>query len=520
MARRKGVFEQVLGSMAKARAARERERLREERLARAAAERAAKDAARAHAAQERKQQAEAAKRLKDAERARAAREREQQTAAAKAEREVRQAAAARERQADLERVRAERAAKKAAAEKEKTAAAAARAETMRARDAKIAEAAHRTAAVAADDDAFERLLTDRAGPAPTVPIAAEHRFNDGGPTAMVDAVLRELSASVYPAGLDGAAAADYRPELRELVIELDLPRADVVSSAAGYRYVQARDAIEPVLRKPAETKAIYGRLIARIVLRTLAEAFAASPATIVTRVSINGYVRTKDRATGQPVRPCLISVGAARDEMDAIHLDEPELDPEACLRHLNALVSPHPYDLEPVRPLVTFDLSRYKFVEEMNVVAGLDSRPDLLQLKPVEFEHLVRELFEAMGMKSWVTQASRDDGVDAVVINEDPIIGGLCVIQAKRYSRIVGLEAVNALAGVMDDKHAAKGILVTTSWVGQASREFAARNGRMTIIEGRQLRHLLKENLHIDVLIGLDRVPPDWTSEDLGNEPE
>lgn len=196
--------------------------------------------------------------------------------------------------------------------------------------------------------------------------------------------------------------------------------------------------------------------------------------------------------------------------MDAIHLDEPELDPEACLRHLNALVSPHPYDLEPVRPLVTFDLSRYKFVEE-NVVAGLDSRPDLLQLKPVEFEHLDRELFEAMGMKSWVTQASRDDGVDAVVINEDAIIGGLCVIQAKRYSRIVGLEAVNALAGVMDDKHAAKGILVTTSWVGQASREFAARNGRMTIIEGRQLRHLLKEHLHIDVLIGLDRVPPDWT---------
>jgi restriction system protein len=333
---------------------------------------------------------------------------------------------------------------------------------------------------------------------------------------MTDAILDALQASVYPPGLTGAVAADYRPELRELIVELELPRQTIAPSAAAYRYVRARNVIEPVPRKDAEVKEIYARVLARIVLRTLAEALAASPILIVTRVSINGYVSAKDRATGQAVRPCLISVGAAREEVEALELDEPELDPQACLRHLNALVSPHPYELEPVRPLVTFDLSRYRFVDEMNVVAGLDSRPDLTKLPPVEFEHLVRQLFEAMGLKSWVTRSSRDEGVDAVVVNDDPIVGGLCVIQAKRYSKIVGLEAVNALAGVMNDKAAAKGILVTTSWVGQASREFAARNGRMEIIEGRQLRHLLKEHLGVDALIGLDRLPPDWSPDDLG----
>jgi Restriction endonuclease len=76
-----------------------------------------------------------------------------------------------------------------------------------------------------------------------------------------------------------------------------------------------------------------------------------------------------------------------------------------------------------VGPVVQFDLSKYKFIEEMQVAAGLDSRPDLLALKPVEFEHLIRELFEAVGMKSWVTQASRDDGVDGVAVNEDPVVG-------------------------------------------------------------------------------------------------
>ncbi|MFF3672945.1 hypothetical protein ACFYYS_03035 [Streptomyces sp. NPDC002120] len=29
-----------------------------------------------------------------------------------------------------------------------------------------------------------------------------------------------------------------------------------------------------------------------------------------------------------------------------------------------------------------------------------------------------------MGLKSWVTQASRDDGIDAIAVNEDPLIGG------------------------------------------------------------------------------------------------
>jgi restriction system protein len=253
-----------------------------------------------------------------------------------------------------------------------------------------------------------------------------------------------------------------------------------------------------------------------VALRTLAEAFDAVPAALVNGIVFNGYVSAKDRATGKPIRPLLISTHATREAFEEIQLDEPELDPVLCLRgYLNAIVSPHPYDLEAVRPVLEFDLSRYKFVEEMDVVAGLDGRPDLLTLKPVEFEHLIRQLFEAMGMKSWVTQGSRDDGVDGVAVNPDPIVGGLCIIQAKRYSNIVGLEAVHALAGVMEDKSAAKGVLVATSWVGKASRDFAARNGRIEIIEGRQLKSLLLEHLGLDALISLPKLPPDWKHADI-----
>jgi len=33
-----------------------------------------------------------------------------------------------------------------------------------------------------------------------------------------------------------------------------------------------------------------------------------------------------------------------------------------------------------------------RFVEAVNVIAGLDSRPDVLALKPVEFDLLIRDL--------------------------------------------------------------------------------------------------------------------------------
>jgi hypothetical protein len=277
----------------------------------------------------------------------------------------------------------------------------------------VAAAEVMTEAVHAKVAAFASLLHDRSRRLAAHTRRAEEAFNAHGAEAFVDVIQRALATSVFPEGLDGSCAAQYVPEAGELWMEYELPRQQVVPEVTGYRYVKAKDLIQPEPRKSADIKTLYEKLIARVALRTLAEAFDVAPVTLVRGIVFNGYVSAKDRATGQAVRPLLISVHATRDAFGEIVLDEPELDLVACLRgYLNAVISPHPYDLEPVRPVLRFDLSKYKFVEEMNVIAGLDSRPDLLVLKPVEFEHLFRELFEQMGMKSWVTQASRDEGVD------------------------------------------------------------------------------------------------------------
>lgn len=487
MARRKSLLAQMYAAHQKAKVDRQRAEVQ--------ADRAWASEARKVAAQEAKEEAQ---RRREEERAEQARLRADQQASRQVAQEERErqrqiAAQAREQQ------RQEAEARRLAAQR------------------RVAEAEVMTEAVQAKVAAFERLLADRSRHLAAHGRRAEDAFNARGPEAFVDAIQGALATSVYPDGLDGSCAAQYIPESRELWVEYELPRQEVIPAVVGYRYVKTKDVLQPEPRKESEVNKLYEKLIARVALRTLAEAFDVAPATLVTGIVFNGYVSAKDRTTGKLVRPLLLSVHAPRDEFAEIVVDEPELDPKACLRgHLNALISPHPYDLVPVPPVVQFDLKKYKFVKEMNVIAGLDSRPDLLALKPVEFEHLIRELFEAMGMKSWVTQASRDEGVDGVAVNEDPIVGGLCIIQAKRYSKIVGVEAVHALAGVMEDKNAAKGVLVTTSWVGKASRDFAARNGsRIEIIEGRQLRYLLKEHLGLDVLISLPKLPPGWDQTDI-----
>jgi hypothetical protein len=67
---------------------------------------------------------------------------------------------------------------------------------------------------------------------------------------------------------------------------------------------------------------------------------------------------------------------------------------------------------------------------------------------------VLRDLWTQVALLHRARQASRDDGVDAVAVNEDPFMGGHCIIQAKHYRSAVGVEPMRALAGVMDDKHA------------------------------------------------------------------
>src|SRR5262249_20772101 len=123
-----------------------------------------------------------------------------------------------------------------------------------------------------------------------------------------------------------------------------------------------------------------------------------------------------------------------------------------------------------------------------------------------DFEHLIRELFEkefsGSGGEVRVTQASRDRGVDAIAFDPDPIRGGKFIIQAKRYNMVVPVSAVRDLYGTMIAEGASKGILVTASYCGRDSRDFA-QDKAIPLLDAGNLVHLFQQhgrNVHIALL--------------------
>ena len=330
-------------------------------------------------------------------------------------------------------------------------------------------------------------------------------FEAGDPDAVVGYFDLVLRGSLYPDGFPQHFRLAYVPESRQLVVEYDLPPAEVVPAVKAFKYVKASDSVTETALPATQVRARYGSVLAQVTLRTLHELFEADHGRHLDVVVFNGMVDTIDRATGKPVRPCLITVRATKDNF--LSLDLGLVDPHACLRHLSASVSKSPAELLPVRPVLEFDMVDSRFVQETDVLGDLEQRPNLMELTPSEFENLITNLFSTMGLETKQTQASRDGGVDCVAFDNRPIFGGKVVIQAKRYKGTVGVSAVRDLYGTVHNEGAGKGILVTTSGYGQASFEFA--NGKpLELIDGGNLLYLLAEHAGVEARI----VPPvDWT---------
>lgn len=318
----------------------------------------------------------------------------------------------------------------------------------------------------------------------------EAAYREGAPTAVVAYSSIVLEKTEYPDDFPRSFRLAYSTEARELVAELDLPTIAAVPEIGEYRYVKSKDSIEERPRKPAERKEIYQDAVASVTLRTLQELFSADSCGLLDRIVFNGYVHSVDPATGRDVRPCVISVRAFKMVFKKIDLQR--VDKRACLRNLCAQVSPQPQELIAVKPVVEFDMVDKRFVAEDNVLQDLESRPNLMDLSPTEFEHLVSNLFQRMGLDCKLTRASRDGGVDAVAFDTRPILGGKVVIQAKRYSDTVGVSAVRDLFGTMHNEGANKGILVTTSQYGTDSYEFA-KDKPIELIDGGGLLYLLEQ---------------------------
>lgn len=318
----------------------------------------------------------------------------------------------------------------------------------------------------------------------------ENAYRNAEADAIVTYNTMVLEKSRYPENFPQEFRLAYVPESKELVVEYELPPVAIVPEADSYKYVKSSDSINGKPRKKADIKDLYQDVVASVALRTIHEIFEADQMDCVQVAVFNGFVHGVNPATGKDMTSHLISVRATKETF--LGIDLARIDKKACLRNLGANVSPRPDELQAVKPIVDFNRIDKRFVEQSDVLADLEARPNLMDLSPFEFENLVSNLFDRMGLETKQTRSSRDGGVDAVAFDARPVLGGKVVIQCKRYRNTVDVSAVRDLYGTMLNEGANKGILVATSGYGQDAFEFS-KDKPIELIDGGGLLYLLKE---------------------------
>jgi restriction system protein len=333
-------------------------------------------------------------------------------------------------------------------------------------------------------------------------------YESGEPKAVEEYVSLVLARSVFPNTFSGDCAVQYSPDDKTVIVNVPLPTPDELPQVVEYRFIASRSVIEPKLMKDKDRDALYDQVVVQTVLRRLHEIFEGDHAGHCQLAVVNGTIEAVDRATGKDYAACIVSCQAERGPF--LEIDLARVDPIACFRGLRGLSGAKMIGLQPVRPIRELNTEDARFIEASDVLDGLAAGQNLMTMPWQDFEILVRDLFEEMfhgrGAEVKVTRTSRDQGVDAVVFDPDPLVGGKTVIQAKRYRGTVPVAAVRELYGTMINEGAGKGILVTTSHFGAGALEFA-KDKPVTLLDGAHLLHLLQNHGHqlrIDLTEGVE----------------
>jgi restriction system protein len=304
-----------------------------------------------------------------------------------------------------------------------------------------------------------------------------------------------LARSVYPDSFPRDCSLSFDPASGMLVLDYELPSQSAVPNKKQVKYVASREEFQDVFLSDSDFKHLYDNVLYQICLRTLYELFQADDLEVINSIVFNGWVRSIDKATGADTHPCVMTVQVLKAEFMALNLAQ--IDLKACFRALKGISGGRLVDLTPVRPVITLNREDPRFVGSYDVAGKLDDKTNLAAMDWLDFENLIRELFEKEFKKNGgevkITQASRDGGVDAIAFDPDPIRGGKIVIQAKRYTNTVGVSAVRDLYGTVHNEGATKGILVTTSDYGPDAYEFA-RSKPLTLLSGSELLYLLSRH--------------------------
>ena len=314
------------------------------------------------------------------------------------------------------------------------------------------------------------------------------RPGSDGLLAQIDLALRTMS---LPDAVPRNAETRFDIDSGVLIHEQRFPDLGELEFVKFVKQ-KAGQVIKPINQK--ELKDVSSKLYPAICLRLACEIVRLDSGKIVKAVVINGWAEFTYKATGQRKRAYCASLFATKEQIDAINIAA--IDPVAAFNRLKGITA-RSLEVTPIAPIIRLNTNDPRFVDAKEVLAHMTDGENLAAMDWEDFEHLCRELFErafsSTNAEVKITQSSRDQGVDAIIFDSDPLRGGKILIQAKRYTNLVDVSAVRDLYGAVINEGAIKGILVTTSSYGPDSYSFA-KDKPLTLLSGRELLGLLEQH--------------------------
>jgi len=325
-----------------------------------------------------------------------------------------------------------------------------------------------------------------------------HCYSNGETDAVVEYYSLVLENIKLPLEYDRQVEIELNSENKMLLIDLLLPTIDDIPNLKKVAFIKTKNEFKETFHTEAYMKKKYDNIIYQIVLQTLNYIFSLDvPHGFIDSVVLNGKIKTIDKSTGKDIEPYILSINI--DKNNFIDLNLSAIDAKAWFKSAKGISAATFADVTPVAPIISISHDDSRFIDGYKVADTLDNSINLAAIDWQDFENLIRELFEqefnANGGEVKITQASRDGGVDAIAFDPDPIRGGKIVIQAKRYTNVVGVSAVRDLYGTVMNEGATKGILVTTSDYGTDSYNFA-KGKPLTLLNGSNLLSLLEKHGH------------------------
>jgi restriction system protein len=247
----------------------------------------------------------------------------------------------------------------------------------------------------------------------------------------------------------------YVPESRLLLIEWEVPKADVIPREKEYRYNRATDSVGVhKWRSATEIRGIYNNIVCQMGLRAIRTAFAADPSDLVDVVVFNGVAPSEDAS------PCLVTMSATRRHFGRINLENLPDPVDVSRRHCGAELSPYPEELAGITPILPYELA------DPDLEPAPEARALNLATAPIEDvrRQLVR-LLERMGYQ--VSELVDAPGGYLAVAD-----GKRCVVHVRRSKQRLETSEARALTSAVRRERADSGMLFAIAHVDWQAYEY------------------------------------------------